>query len=105
MADQLPDTGGRFQAALAAEDAKTGAVVAMVGGRGFDQSQVNLAVTPRQTGSSAKLFILLAALQAGVQPNDTIDGTLPCSLPNPGLEDTVQHHRRRQPWRRHVGDA
>ena len=74
----------RFQAALAAEDARTGAVVAMVGGRGFDQSQVNLAVTPRQTGSSAKLFILLAALQAGVQPNDTIDGTLPCSLPNPG---------------------
>jgi penicillin-binding protein 1A len=84
VADQLPDTGGRFQAALAAEDAKTGAVMAMVGGRGFDQSQVNLAVTPRQTGSSAKLFILLAALQAGVQATDTIDGTLPCTLPNPG---------------------
>ena len=85
VAEQLPDTAGRFQAALAAEDAKTGAVRAMVGGAGFDQSQVNLAITPRQTGSAAKLFILLAALQAGVQPNDTIDGTLPCSLPNPGI--------------------
>jgi penicillin-binding protein 1A len=84
VADQLPDTGGRFQASLAAENAQTGAVVAMVGGLGFDQSQVNLAVTPRQTGSSAKLFILLALLQAGVQGNDTVDGTLPCSLPNPG---------------------
>jgi membrane peptidoglycan carboxypeptidase len=84
VAEQMPDTGGRFQASLAAEDAKTGAVLAMVGGRGFNESQVNLAVTPRQTGSSAKLFILLAALQAGVQPNDTIDGTLPCTLPNPG---------------------
>jgi penicillin-binding protein 1A len=84
VAEQLPDTGGRFQAALAAEDVKSGAVVAMVGGPGFQQSQVNLAVTPRQTGSSAKLFILLAGLQAGVQPNDTIDGTLPCTLPNPG---------------------
>ena len=92
VADQLPDTGGRFQAALAAEDAKTGAVVAMVGGRGFDQSQVNLAITPRQTGSSAKLFILLAALQAGVQPNDTIDGTLPCSLPNPGSKEPFLIH-------------
>ncbi|HKA03800.1 MAG TPA: transglycosylase domain-containing protein [Acidimicrobiales bacterium] len=84
VAEQMPDTGGRFQASLAAENAKTGAVLAMVGGRGFGESQVNLAVTPRQTGSSAKLFILLAALQAGVQPNDTIDGTLPCTLPNPG---------------------
>jgi penicillin-binding protein 1A len=64
----------------------------MVGGRGFDQSQVNLAVTPRQTGSSAKLFILLAALQAGVQPNDTIDGTLPCSLPNPGSKQPFLIH-------------
>ena len=92
VAEQLPDTGGRFQAALAAEDAKTGAVVAMVGGRGFDQSQVNLALTPRQTGSSAKLFILLAALQAGVQPNDTIDGTLPCALPNPGSKQPFLIH-------------
>jgi len=92
VAEQLPDTAGRFQAALAAEDARTGAVVAMVGGRGFDQSQVNLAITPRQTGSSAKLFILLAALQAGVQTNDTIDGTLPCSLPNPGSKETFLIH-------------
>ncbi|HEY1280115.1 MAG TPA: transglycosylase domain-containing protein [Acidimicrobiales bacterium] len=89
VAEQLPATFNadgtpRFQASMAAENAKTGAVVAMVGGPGFSQSQVNLAVTPRQTGSSAKLFILLAALQAGVQPNDTIDGTLPCTLPNPG---------------------
>ena len=90
VADQLPDTGGRFQASLAAEDAKTGAVVAMVGGRGFDQSQVNLAITPRQTGSSAKLFILLALLQAGVQPNDTVDGTLPCVLPNPGSKQPFE---------------
>ena len=31
-----------------------------------------------------KFFILAAALQAGVQPNDLIDGTAPCTLPNPG---------------------
>jgi penicillin-binding protein 1A len=95
VAEQLPATFNadgtpRFQASLAAQNAKTGAVIAMVGGPGFSQSQVNLAVTPRQTGSSAKFFILLAALQAGVQPNDTIDGTLPCTLPNPGSKEPFE---------------
>ncbi len=35
-------------------------------------------------GSRIKIFILAAAVQAGAQPNDIIDGTLPCTLPNPG---------------------
>ena len=48
------------------------------------QNEVNMALLPRQTGSSIKLFILAAALQAGVQPTDLIDGTMPCTLPNPG---------------------
>ncbi|NCU80447.1 MAG: hypothetical protein EBV51_00355, partial [Acidimicrobiia bacterium] len=39
------------------------------------------------TGSSVKFFILAAALQAGVQPDDLIDGTLPCTLSNPGNLD------------------
>ena len=38
---------------------------------------------PRQTGSSIKFFILAAALQAGAQPDDVIDGSTPCILPNP----------------------
>ena len=40
--------------------------------------------TPRQTGSSIKLFILAAALQAGVEPTDVIDGRRGCVLPIPG---------------------
>ncbi|MEY3439533.1 MAG: hypothetical protein RLZZ62_230 [Actinomycetota bacterium] len=61
----------------------------MVGGPGFvaGQSEVNLALRRRQTGSSVKFFILAAALQAGVQPDDLIDGTLPCTLSNPGNLD------------------
>ncbi|MFM7829874.1 MAG: penicillin-binding transpeptidase domain-containing protein, partial [Actinomycetota bacterium] len=47
----------------------------------------NLALRRRQTGSSVKFFILAAALQAGVQPDDLIDGTLPCTLANPGNLD------------------
>ena len=42
-----------------------------------------MALAPRQTGSSIKFFILAAALQAGAQPNDVINGSTPCILPNP----------------------
>jgi penicillin-binding protein 1A len=41
-------------------------------------------LAPSQTGSSIKLFILAAALQAGATPDDVIDGTHPCRLPNEG---------------------
>ena len=58
----------------------------MVGGRGFvpGENEVNMALAPRQTGSSQKIFILAAALQAGATPDDVIDGRRPCVLPNPG---------------------
>jgi penicillin-binding protein 1A len=94
--EQMPDTNGRIEAAIVSLDTKTGAVVAMVGGRDYQASQVNLALTPRQTGSSVKGFILAAAINAGIQNNDTIDGTLPCtwvypdkSQPNYTVDDGV----------------
>jgi penicillin-binding protein 1A len=82
----LPDTKIGIDAAIVSLDAKTGAIRAMVGGRGFKPrvAEINMALVPRQTGSSIKLFILSAAIQAGAQPNDTIDGTRGCLLPNPG---------------------
>ena len=82
---QLPENKAGIQASLVSLDSKTGAIRAMVGGPGFKagQSEVNLALRRRQTGSSIKFFILVAALQAGVQPDDLIDGILPCTLPNP----------------------
>ena len=87
--EQLPVNKAGIDAAMVSLDVKSGAVRAMVGGRGFvaGQSEVNLALRRRQTGSSVKFFILAAALQAGVQPDDLIDGTLPCTLANPGNLD------------------
>jgi penicillin-binding protein 1A len=94
--DQMPDTNGRIEAAIVSLDTKTGAVVAMVGGRDYQASQVNLALTPRQTGSSVKGFILAAAVNAGIQNVDIVDGTLPCtwvfldkSQPNYLVDDGV----------------
>ena len=90
MAEQarnlLPETQQGFDAAMVSLDTNSGAIVAMVGGRGFvpGENEVNMALAPRQTGSSQKLFILAAALQAGASPDDVIDGRRPCVLPNPG---------------------
>jgi penicillin-binding protein 1A len=50
-----------------------GAVVAMVGGKEYTESQYNRAViSTRQPGSSFKLFVYLAALENGYTPNTTV---------------------------------
>ncbi len=86
--NELPDNTTGIDAAILSLDSGTGAIRAMVGGRGFvpNEREVNMALSPRQTGSSVKLFILSAAVQAGAQQNDVLDGTAPCTLPNPGDE-------------------
>jgi membrane peptidoglycan carboxypeptidase len=79
----LPATAEGFEAAIVSLDSQSGAIRVMVGGRGFDQqNQVNMALAPRQTGSSIKYFILAAAIQAGAQGGDQIDGTRGCALPS-----------------------
>ena len=90
MADQaratLPDTFQGFDASIVSLDSLTGAIRVMVGGRGFvpNEREVNMAISPRQTGSSIKMFIIAAAVQAGAQQNDLIDGTDPCTFAVPG---------------------
>jgi membrane peptidoglycan carboxypeptidase len=53
----------------------------MVGGIGFDQLQYNLVthLPGRQPGSTYKVVTLAAALEAGYSPNDTVNGTSPCT--------------------------
>jgi penicillin-binding protein 1A len=84
--ERLPANKTGIQSAMVSLDTATGAVRALVGGPGFapGRSEVNLALRRRQTGSSIKIFVLTAALEAGVEGTDLIDGTLPCTFPNPG---------------------
>ncbi len=91
VASILPDSQGRFTAALVTVEPTTGAVKALVGGRDFDQTKFNLVTDTagRQTGSSFKPFTLVAAMEAGMSPNDTILGTAPCAIPNPGSNPPV----------------
>ena len=51
-----------------------GRVVAMVGGRSYRQSPFNrVTQAKRQSGSTFKLFVYLAAMRAGFSPNDMIE--------------------------------
>ncbi len=56
--------GEPLQAALVAVDPRTGELTAMVGGRGYGETQFNRAADARrQPGSAFKPFVLLAAMQ------------------------------------------
>ncbi|HVF74060.1 MAG TPA: PBP1A family penicillin-binding protein [Acidimicrobiales bacterium] len=83
---RLPNTRGRFTAALASVEPGTGAVRGIVAGDDFNKESYNLATQgKRQPGSSFKIFVLLAAFEAGYGPNDIIDGTGPCTIKLPGF--------------------
>ncbi|MBD2635466.1 transglycosylase domain-containing protein [Limnothrix sp. FACHB-881] len=71
---QFIDTqGGRAgvsQGAIVAIDPTDGAILAMSGGRSFEDSQFNRAANGlRQPGSTFKLFAYAAALEKGISPN------------------------------------
>lgn len=80
----------RFTMAIAAIEPGSGAVRALVGGPRFEEAKFNLATQgDRQPGSSFKTFVLIAALEAGFVPNDTISGIGPCQFDNPGSVDPI----------------
>lgn len=64
---------GAAQVALVAMR-PSGEVVAMIGGRSYDNSTFNRATQARrQPGSTFKLFVYLAALRAGLTPESLVD--------------------------------
>ena len=63
------NTGQKPQAALVALDPKSGNVMAMVGGRDYQESQLNRATDAlRQPGSVFKPVVYAAALETGLSP-------------------------------------
>jgi len=78
---QSPPDTGLPQVAMVALDPGTGDVKALVGGRGYNQSQLNHVLARRQPGSSFKPFVYAAALNSGV------DGSLPLITPATVLPD------------------
>lgn len=82
--------GEAFSGALVAIDPSTGHVKAMVGGRDWSVSQMNLATGQggdpanpgRPCGSAFKTFTLLTALEAGISPQTMFDCSSPAVIPN-----------------------
>jgi penicillin-binding protein 1B len=81
----------RAQAALIAVDPRTGEILALVGGRAYNQSQFNRAVNARrQPGSVFKPFVYLAAFERAAEESrtDMTPATLvwdePTEFVNPG---------------------
>jgi 1A family penicillin-binding protein len=63
------DASGYSQGALVTIDAKTGGVLAMVGGVDFQESQFNRATQAvRQPGSTFKVFAYTSAIEKGISP-------------------------------------
>ena len=71
---------------LVSIDNSNGHIVAMVGGQnyGYDeeagQSVINMAVEPRQAGSSFKTFTLIAAMREGMSPTVMLDCRSPMQI-------------------------
>jgi penicillin-binding protein 1B len=75
--------GPQAQVALVALDPRSGAVLALVGGRNYGFSQLNHAVARRPTGSIFKPFVYAAAM------NTALDGTTSVLTPASMVDDTA----------------
>ena len=83
------------QAALVSIDPQTGDILAMVGGRNWQKSQVNLAMTGapgfagrgRQAGSAFKVFTLATAMKEGYNLNSFWSGPSAITINNPICND------------------
>ena len=75
--DKERQAGTRYELAMVAMDPETGHIKAMVGGKDYSQSQINMATgegsSGRQCGSSFKTFTLTAAIEEGINPETRID--------------------------------
>ncbi len=88
---------GDPKAALAAVD-ENGYIRAMMGGRSWAESKVNLATgdggTGRQAGSSMKPFVLAAAVKQGISVNSKFDAPATITIPraNAGRDWKVRNY-------------
>ena len=78
----LDRTGNdQINSSLVAIDPQTGYIKALVGGKDFNVDQNNMATqAAKQTGSTFKVFTLVAALKAGMNPNVRINCNSPLTL-------------------------
>jgi penicillin-binding protein 1A len=87
-------------AAVVSVQPGTGAIRAMIGGPSFADSKINVATgrgtypfVGRSGGSTFKVFVLAALFENGYVPNDTVNGTSPCTFDHiAGLDKPYTGH-------------
>jgi penicillin-binding protein 1A len=86
-ADETTGEPRNATGAVVSVEPGTGAVRAMVGGAGFASDQFNVTTQGgRSGGSTFKVFVLMALLENGYLPTDSVNGGSPCSFKDiPGM--------------------
>jgi len=87
-AQDTPRNDRGFEEASVSIEPSTGKVRALVGGANNSQFDI-ITQGSRQPGSGFKIFTLLAALEKGYNPQDSINGSGPCAVDFPGDHDLV----------------
>jgi membrane peptidoglycan carboxypeptidase len=114
LAEQAVDgrlAGAGLGGALVSIDPASGAVVAMVGGRDFAASRVNLATGQGgggfPPGSSFKVFYLVSALEQGIPASTTFDTASPVTVTAPACPTgyTVHNAERARSGRMALAQA
>lgn len=76
---------GVFECSIVAIDPDNGHIKAMVGGKDYEATQVNMATGEggmgRQAGSTFKTFTLVASIEQGIDPDTMIDASAKADLP------------------------
>ncbi|HQT64572.1 MAG: hypothetical protein B7Z75_05635 [Acidocella sp. 20-57-95] len=98
------DALNMHQGAIVVLDARTGAVRALVGGVGDREGYDRAVLARRQTGSAIKPVVWLAALQAGMTPEDTVLDA-PLSLAGYHPKDYERSYRGEVTMRQALADS
>jgi penicillin-binding protein 1A len=82
--------------ALVALDPRTGGIVALIGGENYQTDQFNLAIAPRQAGSTFKPFALAAWIEDDKSPDSYFDAPAKIVLPKAdnGKDWTVNNYEK-----------
>ena len=98
-AESFVDSDIRPSGALVAVDNKTGGIRALVGGKNYAKSQLNLATGQgRQPGSTFKPFALAAWIDQGNHPDSYFDGPAEIEFSPEEINEKLGREQALEPW-------
>jgi penicillin-binding protein 1A len=97
--DSFVESGIKPSGALVAMDNETGGIRALVGGKNYAKSQLNLATGQgRQPGSTFKPFALAAWIDQGKSPESYFDGPSEIEFSVEEINEKLDREAAQEPW-------